>query len=66
MLRPLPASQTFMNNIYKRNSGFTLIETIIYIAIFSLITTTLISLAYSVSLQNESLLTAVFAAFENI
>jgi prepilin-type N-terminal cleavage/methylation domain-containing protein len=46
-------------------SGFTLIEVIIYIAIFSMIAVTLVSLAYVSARENQETTNNVINAYEN-
>jgi prepilin-type N-terminal cleavage/methylation domain-containing protein len=46
-------------------TGFTLIEVIIYLAIFSMIATTLISLAYFSSTEDRETTNNVINAYEN-
>ncbi len=48
------------------SSGFTLVEVIVYIAIFSMIAVTLISLAYISSVEDHKTIQAVINAYENI
>jgi len=48
----------------NKNSGFTLIETLIYVAIFGMIAATLVSLAYSSAFQNRSTVNDVIKTYE--
>jgi type II secretory pathway pseudopilin PulG len=45
--------------------GFTLIEVVIYIAIFSMIAITLVSLAYASARENQETINNVINAYEN-
>jgi|GEM_PF-1920432 len=47
------------------HSGFTLIEVIIYLAIFSMIVTVLIPLSYSSAIENRTTADDVINAYEN-
>lgn len=46
-------------------SGFTLIEMLVYIALFSMIATTLVSLAYASAQENRETMNDVIQAYEN-
>jgi type II secretory pathway pseudopilin PulG len=47
------------------NNGFTLIEVVIYIAIFSMIVVTLVSLAYVSAREDRKTINNVINAYEN-
>lgn len=47
------------------NKGFTLIETLIYIALFSMIAVTLVSLAYSSAGEDGATVNDVLQAYEH-
>jgi type II secretory pathway pseudopilin PulG len=49
----------------KNKTGFTLIEVVIYIAIFSMIVVTLVSLAYASARENQDTTNNVIQAYEN-
>ena len=46
-------------------SGFTLIEAVIYLALFSMIAVTLVSLAYASAQEDQSTTSGVINAYEN-
>ena len=48
----------------KHKTGFTLIEVVIYIAIFSMIAVTLVSLAYVLARENQETVNNVINAYE--
>jgi prepilin-type N-terminal cleavage/methylation domain-containing protein len=48
------------------NNGFTLIEVVIYIAIFSMIAVTLVSLAYASAREDRETINNVLQAYEDI
>ncbi|MDR3558732.1 MAG: type II secretion system protein [Candidatus Pacebacteria bacterium] len=52
----------------KKNGagGFTLIETIVYVAILSMIATGLVSLAFSSSQEDRATIDGVINAYENL
>jgi prepilin-type N-terminal cleavage/methylation domain-containing protein len=60
----LPAATPLLASRNK-NSGFTLIELVIYIAIFSMIAVTLVSLAYVSARKNQETTNNVIQAYEN-
>lgn len=49
----------------NKNFGFTLIEIVIYIAIFSMIAVTLVSLAYVSAHENQETINNVIKSYEN-
>jgi prepilin-type N-terminal cleavage/methylation domain-containing protein len=49
----------------KNKTGFTLIEVVIYIAIFSMIAVTLVSLAYVSAREDQKTTNDVIQAYEN-
>ncbi|MDE2188796.1 MAG: type II secretion system protein [Patescibacteria group bacterium] len=48
----------------NKKTGFTLIETIVYIAIFSFIMTVIVSLSYKSAMENKAIFNAVITAYE--
>ena len=55
----------FASSYLTSSSGFTLIELVIYLAIFSMIAVTLVSLAYFSSMENQKTTNDVINAYEN-
>jgi type II secretory pathway pseudopilin PulG len=62
-------SRVFLTTPYTLNpnssAGFTLIEVVIYLAIFSMIVVTLVSLAYVSARENQGTINNVINAYEN-
>ena len=46
-------------------AGFTLIEVVVYLAIFSMIAVTLVSLSYASAMQDQQTTASVINAYEN-